>query len=74
MIVALEVVCLVSTVLMIAGVLAHRGSGGGMSDLLGGGGSSLASSAHANRNLTRLTVGCALIWTASVISLGLLNR
>ena len=70
---ALEVVCLLSTLLLIAGVLAQRGSGGGLSDLLVGGGSPLAYSAHANRNLTRLTLAAALVWTGAVVALGLLT-
>ncbi len=50
----------------------HRGRGGGLSDLFGGGfSSSLGGSSLAERNLDRFTIAIGLIWTASVIGLGL---
>lgn len=73
MVTALSVLCVVASVLLVGLVLAHRGTGGGISDMLGGGGSSLNSSATANRNLTRLTLAVVAVWVASVIGLGLLG-
>jgi preprotein translocase subunit SecG len=50
----------------------HRGRGGGLSDLFGGGfSSSLGGSSLAERNLDRFTIAIAIIWAASVIGLGL---
>jgi preprotein translocase subunit SecG len=58
---------------MILLVLLHKGRGGGLSDMFGGGvSSSLGGSSVAERNLDRLTVGIGVIWFATVIALGLL--
>ena len=58
---------------MILLVLLHKGRGGGLSDMFGGGvSSSLGGSSVAERNLDRLTVGIGVIWFACVIALGLL--
>ena len=62
-----------SSVLMILLVLLHKGRGGGLSDMFGGGvSSSLGGSSVAERNLDRLTIGIGVIWFACVIALGLL--
>jgi preprotein translocase subunit SecG len=54
-------------------VLLHKGRGGGLSDMFGGGvSSSLGGSSVAERNLDRFTVGIGVIWIACVIALGLL--
>jgi preprotein translocase subunit SecG len=51
----------------------HKGRGGGLSDMFGGGiSSSLGGSSVAERNLDRLTVGVAVIWFACIVALGLL--
>ncbi|KAB7744539.1 preprotein translocase subunit SecG [Nostocoides sp. F2B08] len=56
-------------------ILLHKGKGGGLSDMFGGGVStSLGGSSVAERNLTRFTVAVALIWTTCIVSLGLLDR
>lgn len=68
----LTVVLMTTSVLMIVLVLLHKGRGGGLSDMFGGGvSSSLGGSSVAERNLDRLTVGLGIIWFASVIALGL---
>jgi preprotein translocase subunit SecG len=67
------VVLMISSALMILLVLLHKGRGGGLSDMFGGGvSSSLGGSSVAERNLDRLTVGIGAIWFACVIALGLL--
>ncbi|MCU0283192.1 MAG: preprotein translocase subunit SecG [Candidatus Nanopelagicales bacterium] len=72
MIVALEVLLLVLNVLVIVLVLLHKGKGGGLSDLFGGGvSSSLGGSSVAERNLDRITIGLLLIWVATIVALGL---
>ena len=68
----LGVILTISNLLLILLVLLHRGRGGGLSDLFGGGfSSSLGGSSLAERNLDRFTIAIGLIWTASVIGLGL---
>jgi preprotein translocase subunit SecG len=67
------IILVISSVLMILLVLLHKGRGGGLSDMFGGGvSSSLGGSSVAERNLDRLTIGIGAIWFACVIALGLL--
>src|SRR3954470_1775864 len=67
------IVLMISSALMILLVLLHKGRGGGMSDMFGGGvSSSLGGSSVAERNLDRLTIGIGAIWFACVVALGLL--
>lgn len=73
MIVALQVVLVISSLLLIALVLLHKGKGGGLSDMFGGGFSSTASgSSVAERNLDRITVAVAVIWAATIVGLGII--
>lgn len=70
-----EVLLVVASLLMIVLVLLHKGRGGGLSDMFGGGVSSgLGGSSTAERNLDRITVGIGLVWFACVIGLGLLLK
>jgi preprotein translocase subunit SecG len=67
------VILLITSLVMVMLVLLHKGRGGGLSDMFGGGvSSSLGGSSVAERNLDRLTVGTGVIWFACVIALGLL--
>lgn len=60
---------------MVLLVLLHKGKGGGLSDLFGGGiSSSLGGSSVVERNLDRLTIGTGFIWFASLIVLGILLK
>lgn len=69
----LTVLLVITSLLMIMLVLLHKGRGGGLSDMFGGGvSSSLGGSSIAERNLDRFTVGIGVIWFACVIALGLL--
>jgi preprotein translocase subunit SecG len=54
-------------------VLLHAGRGGGLSDMFGGGslGGSMAGSTVVERNLDRITVIVALVFTFTTILLGL---
>jgi preprotein translocase subunit SecG len=71
-IVALEILLLVMNFLVIVLVLLHKGKGGGLSDLFGGGvSSSLGGSSVAERNLDRITVALLVIWAATIVALGL---
>jgi len=75
MIAAFQVLLAITSLLLIALVLLHKGKGGGLSDLFGGGmSSSLGGSSVAERKLDRITIALALIWTAAIIGLGLLLK
>ncbi|HEX2176707.1 MAG TPA: preprotein translocase subunit SecG [Nocardioidaceae bacterium] len=75
MILAFQILLLVTSLLMLALVLLHKGRGGGLSDMFGGGMSSgLGGSSVAERNLDRLTVGVGVIWTLCIIAIGLLTN
>ena len=66
------IILILTSVLMIMLVLLHKGRGGGLSDMFGGGvSSSLGGSSVAERNLDRLTVGIGVIWFSTVIAMGL---
>ena len=65
------VINILSMVAVISGVLLHSGRGGGLSDMFGGGGAALGSTA-AERNLNRITFVFALIWIFSLLSLSFL--
>ncbi len=70
---AFTVLLVLTSVLMILLVLLHKGRGGGLSDMFGGGvSSSLGGSSIAERNLDRFTIGIGVIWFATVVALGLL--
>ncbi|WP_193104716.1 preprotein translocase subunit SecG [Brachybacterium sp. FME24] len=71
----LQILLAVFSLLAIMLVLLHKGRGGGLSDMFGGGVSSSASaSGVAERNLNRLTVTVAVLWGASCVGLGVLER
>jgi preprotein translocase subunit SecG len=56
-------------------VLMHKGKGGGLSDMFGGGmQSSVGGSSVAERNLDRITVVVGLVWFAIIVVLGLLMK
>ncbi|KQY59389.1 preprotein translocase subunit SecG [Aeromicrobium sp. Root495] len=75
MILLFSIVLTISSLLMIVLILMHKGRGGGLSDMFGGGvSSSLGGSSVAERNLDRITVGIAVVWVVSVVALGLLLK
>ena len=70
-----SIVLVVTSVALALFVLMHKGRGGGLSDLFGGGiSSSMGGSSVAERNLDRITVGVAIIWAVAVVALGLLLK
>ena len=74
-IMTLSIVLVVTSVLLTLSVLLHKGRGGGMSDLFGGGMStSMGGSSVAERNLDRLTIFVGSIWFACIIGLLVLYR
>lgn len=73
MILLFQILLVIASALMIVLVLLHKGRGGGLSDMFGGGvSSSLGGSSVAERNLDRFTIGVGVVWFACVIALGLL--
>lgn len=75
MIAALQVVLAITSFLLIVLILLHKGKGGGLSDLFGGGmSSSLGGSSVAERNLDRITIALAVVWVAAIVTLGLLLK
>jgi preprotein translocase subunit SecG len=71
----LSILLTITSILMIVLVLLHKGKGGGLSTMFGGGvSSSLGGSAVVEKNLDRLTIVCGLIWAVSIIALGLLLK
>lgn len=75
MVVVMQIALLVVSVLVLVLVLLHRGKGGGLSDMFGGGiSSSVGGSSAAERNLDRITIALALMWAALIVALGLLLK
>ena len=73
MVIAISVVLIITSLLMMLLVLLHKGKGGGLSDLFGGGVSStLGSSSVVERNLDRLTIFTGIVWFLCIIGLDLL--
>lgn len=73
--VVVQVVLALTSVLLTLMILLHRGRGGGLSDMFGGGVTSgLGTSGVAERNLNRITVVIALVWVSSIVTLGLFTR
>jgi preprotein translocase subunit SecG len=70
-----SIVLTITSVILSLLVLMHKGRGGGLSDLFGGGiSSSLGGSSVAERNLDRLTIVVGVVWIAAIVALGLLYK
>jgi len=70
-----EVILAITSILLTMTILLHRGRGGGLSDMFGGGvTSTLGSSGVAERNLNRLTIIIAVIWVLAIVTIGLFTR
>jgi len=75
MVTALSVVLIVTSLLLVVLILLHRGKGGGLSSMFGGGVSSnLSGSSVAEKNLDRLTLICGGVWIVCIVALGLLLK
>ena len=71
----LQVVLILSSVILVLLVLLHRGRGGGLSSLFGGGvQSGLSGSSVAEKNLDRLTMFIGAVWVISIVGTGLLIK
>jgi preprotein translocase subunit SecG len=73
--IALQVLLAITSLLLILMILLHKGRGGGLSDMFGGGvTTNVASSGVAEKNLNRITIILGLVWVSSVVALGLFTR
>jgi preprotein translocase subunit SecG len=73
--ISLQVVLVTTSLFQTLLILLHKGKGGGLSDMFGGGvSSSLGGSSVAEKNLDRFTIAVALVWIAAIVGLGLIER
>lgn len=73
--IVLQVLLALTSLLLTLLILLHKGRGGGVSDMFGGGmTSSLGSSGVAERNLNRLTIILGLVWITCIVLLGLITK
>ena len=71
----LSIILVVLSVILIAFILLHKGRGGGLSDLFGGGMTTgMSGTSVAERNLDRLTIIIGVLWLACVLGLLTLYR
>ena len=75
MIIAFNILLVLSSAFLVLMILLHKGRGGGLSDMFGGGVSSgLGGSSVAEKNLDRITIGVAVLWAVCIVALGLLLK
>lgn len=73
--IVLQVVLGLISLLLVMLILLHKGRGGGMSDMFGGGmTTSLGSSGVAEKNLNRITIVLGVSWGAIIVGLGIIMR
>ncbi|MER7797836.1 preprotein translocase subunit SecG [Microbacterium sp. NPDC096154] len=71
----LQVLLGITSLLLTLLILLHKGRGGGLSDMFGGGMSqAIGSSGLAERNLNIITIVLALVWFFSIVGLGLVTK
>ena len=75
MIIAFDILLILSSAFLVLMILLHKGRGGGLSDMFGGGVSSgLGGSSVAEKNLDRITIGVAVLWAVCIVALNLLLK
>lgn len=73
--IVLQVLLVLTSILLTLLILMHKGKGGGLSDMFGGGlMKNAGSSGVAEKNLNRWTVIIALIWVAVIVILNLMTK
>ncbi|HEX5532251.1 MAG TPA: preprotein translocase subunit SecG [Actinomycetales bacterium] len=73
--ITLQVLLALTSLFLTLLILMHKGKGGGLSDMFGGGISSGAgSSGVAERNLNRITIAISAIWAVVIVLLGVIER
>ena len=71
----LQVVLVLTSLFLTLLILLHKGRGGGLSDMFGGGfSSSYGGSSVVERNLDRITVAIGIVWFAAIVAAGLLMK
>jgi len=71
----LQIILGLTSLLLTLLILLHKGRGGGLSDMFGGGvTSSLGSSGVAERNLNRFTIILGVVWIVCIVVLGLITK
>lgn len=71
----LDVLLIITSVALMALILLHKGKGGGLTSLFGGGmQSSLSGSSVVEKNLDRITLFVAVIWLVSIFGVGLMIK
>ncbi|MEU2058655.1 preprotein translocase subunit SecG [Streptomyces sp. NPDC013455] len=75
MVLGFSIALIVFSLLLMLLVLMHKGKGGGLSDMFGGGmQSSVGGSSVAERNLDRITIVVGVMWFACIIVLGIVMK
>ncbi len=73
--IVLEVLLVITSVLLVLLILMHKGKGGGLSDMFGGGMStSIGSAGNAQSNLNKITIGFGVVWFVAVVLLGVIQK
>lgn len=75
LLIVLQIVLGITSLTLTLLILLHKGAGGGMSGMFGGGmSSSLKSSGVAERNLNVFTVVIGIVWFVDIVVIGLMSR
>lgn len=75
LIIVLKTIVAILSVLLSLLILLHKGKGGGLSDMFGGGLTANAgTSGVAEKNLNRWTVGIAILWVLLIVSISLIAK
>ena len=69
--VGLVVVHVIASLVLVLFILLHSGRGSGLSDVFGGGGASFGGAGAVERNLDRVTIAAAVVFTITTILLGI---
>ena len=73
--ITLQVIVVLLSFVLTLRILMHKGKGGGLSDMFGGGLTQNAgTSGVAEKNLNRWTVIIALVWVALIIGLDMMTK
>jgi preprotein translocase subunit SecG len=71
----LDILLVITSLALMALILLHKGKGGGLSSLFGGGmQSSLSGSSVVEKNLDRITLFVVLLWLIAIVGVGLLIK
>ena len=73
--IGLQVILVITGLILTLLILMHKGKGGGMSDMFGGGMTqSLNTSGAAQKNVVRITTVLAIVWALSIVCYALVLR